>query len=98
MFYEKDSNRYFIHGVDSLPFYATIPHRATIGIYLNIYYNIYMPRQPYNERRTRKLTRLGGSLVVSLPVEDVEALKWREKQKVVVTRRGSRLIIEDWKE
>jgi len=41
---------------------------------------------------------LGGSLVVSIPVEYVDTLKWREKQKVVVKRSGKKLVITDWKE
>ena len=55
-----------------------------------------MSRRKLKEKEIRKLTRLGGSLVVSIPKEDVEALGWREKQKVVVDRVGKRLVIEDW--
>ncbi len=34
---------------------------------------------------------------VTLPIELVRELGWREKQKVVVKKRGSGLLIEDWK-
>lgn len=45
----------------------------------------------------RKLTRLGKvSTVVSIPIRILKKLKWREKQKVVVKRRGKKIIIEDW--
>jgi antitoxin component of MazEF toxin-antitoxin module len=37
-------------------------------------------------------------MAVTLPIELMRELKWREKQKVVVTKRGNKLIIEDWKE
>jgi len=32
-----------------------------------------------------------------VPVDFLRELKWREKQKVVVKKRGNKLIIEDWK-
>jgi len=35
--------------------------------------------------------------MVTLPIELVRKLKWRQKQKVVILRRGKGLIIEDWK-
>ena len=57
-----------------------------------------MARRRLGERSIRKLIKLGnGSIAVTLPIELVRVLKWRGKQKVVVRRRGKRLIIEDWK-
>ncbi len=57
-----------------------------------------MPTQKLKNRNIRKITKLGkGSLAVTLPVELVGELKWKEKQKVRVTRKGSKLIISDWK-
>jgi len=56
-----------------------------------------MPRRKLKENSIRKITRLGGSLVVSIPREEVDTLKWREKQKVVVKRVGKKIIISDWK-
>ncbi len=35
---------------------------------------------------------------VTLPIELVRELGWREKQKVVVKKRGQSLMIEDWKD
>ena len=60
---------------------------------------MYMARRKLHERNVRKLSRVGGgrSISVTLPVEFIRELKWREKQKVVVTKRGNKLIIEDWK-
>lgn len=50
------------------------------------------------KRSIRKLTKLGGhSLGVTIPIDLVRELKWRERQKVVVTKRGKKLTIEDWK-
>ena len=56
-----------------------------------------MARRKLIEKEIRKLTRLGGSLVASIPKEDIEILKWREKQKVTVKRVGKKIIISDWK-
>ena len=38
----------------------------------------------------------GSSYGVTLPIEMVRKLKWKEHQKVVVTLRGKKLSIEDW--
>ena len=56
-----------------------------------------MARQNLKNKLIRKITRHGGSLSVSLPKEDLSKLGWREKQKVVVKRVGSKFIISDWK-
>ncbi|MDP2648506.1 MAG: hypothetical protein U1D26_00565 [Patescibacteria group bacterium] len=58
-----------------------------------------MSRRPLNERNIRKLTRTGrgGSISLTLPIEYVRKLRWRDKQKVVVRKRGKKLVIEDWK-
>tara|TARA_B100001989_G_C24413917_1_gene400487 strand:- start:420 stop:599 length:180 start_codon:yes stop_codon:yes gene_type:complete len=58
-----------------------------------------MPRRKLEDRNIRKLSRVGGgrSISVTLPIELVKELGWREKQKVVVKKRGQGLIIEDWK-
>ena len=46
----------------------------------------------------RKIMKLGGvSYCVTLPLALVRELKWRVKQKVVIKKRGNKLIIEDWK-
>ena len=57
-----------------------------------------MADKKYSQRNIRKLIKLGaGSLALTLPVELVKKLKWKETQKVVVKRKGSKLIISDWK-
>jgi len=49
------------------------------------------------EKYIRKVTRQGKrSLSVVIPAEIVDELKIREKQKVVVKRRGKSIIIKDW--
>ena len=46
---------------------------------------------------TRKIIKNGaGTYYVSIPREVMKELRWRERQRVVVRRRGDRVIIEDW--
>jgi len=49
------------------------------------------------DKNIRKITKNGNSYSVSIPIEALKKLKWREKQRVVVTKRGEKLIIEDFK-
>jgi len=50
----------------------------------------------YSERNVRKITRNGTSHSVSIPVEFLKKLGWRERQKVVVALKGKTLMIKDW--
>jgi len=51
------------------------------------------------DKNTRKITRVGKtSLAVTLPVEMVRELNWREKQKVTVKKVRGGILIKDWKE
>jgi len=58
-----------------------------------------MARRVLEERNIRKLhkTGRGRTISVTLPIELVRELGWREKQKVVVTKRGQGLLVTDWK-
>ena len=57
-----------------------------------------MPTQKLKNRHIRKLTKLGRrSLAVTLPIELVSKLKWKEKQKVVVKKIRGGLVIRDWR-
>ena len=48
--------------------------------------------------RTHKLTKVGGkSYSVTIPVEFIRHLNWRERQKLDVTLKGEQLVIKDWK-
>ena len=50
------------------------------------------------QRNTRKLTKLGRhSYGVTVPIEFIRKLGWKERQKVVVNLRGKKITIEDWK-
>jgi antitoxin component of MazEF toxin-antitoxin module len=49
-------------------------------------------------KNVRKLTRQGKrSIGVILPIELVRELKWKEKQRVKVSRVRGGLLIKDWK-
>ena len=37
-----------------------------------------------------------SSIGLTLPIEILRQLKWREKQKVVVKKRGKGILIIDW--
>lgn len=51
------------------------------------------------EKNIRKLAKSGKtSLAVTIPRDFIVGLGWREKQKVVVEKRGKTIVISDWKE
>jgi len=50
------------------------------------------------EQEIRSLTQnRTGTYQISLPIQLVRDLGWRERQKVTVKRSGDKLVIEDWK-
>ena len=58
----------------------------------------YMARVKLEDRNTRKIAKDSrGSVRITLPIEIIRDLKWRDGQKVVVKRRGEGILIEDWK-
>ncbi len=78
----------------------------SIGTYLSTYLGTYqggtllsMEKRTISNKRTHKLTIVGGkSYALVLPAEFVRHLKWRERQKLNITLKGNKLIVEDWKE
>jgi len=57
-----------------------------------------MPRRKIENRHIRKLSKSGGGVSISLtlPIEIVRELKWRDNQKVVVKKYGQAVLIKDW--
>jgi len=51
------------------------------------------------KQNIRKLgkTGNGATIYLTLPIEIIRQLKWRDNQKVVVTKRGQTIVIADWK-
>lgn len=56
-----------------------------------------MPRRTLEDRNVRKIFKSGESYCMTLPVEMIRELEWREGQKVQVSKRGAKIVIEDWK-
>lgn len=59
-----------------------------------------MPTRKLEDKNIRKLTRMGSkgtSLGLTLPIEMVKDLKWKERQKVKVKKVQGGLLIKDWK-
>ncbi len=57
-----------------------------------------MGRRKIENQNVRKLLKKSnGSVTITLPIAFVRELRWRDKQKVEVTKHGSKLVIEDWK-
>lgn len=54
-------------------------------------------RRKLEEKSTRKIFKNGSSYAVTLPIEIVRVLKWKERQRVVVKKRGKGILITDWK-
>ncbi len=49
-------------------------------------------------KNIRKITKIAKhSFSITLPIELVDKLGWKEHQKVVVKQKGKHLIIKDWK-
>lgn len=58
-----------------------------------------MARRKNEDTGIRKLTKVGGkSIGLTIPIELIRELGWKEKQKVTVKRVRGGLLIKDWKE
>jgi antitoxin component of MazEF toxin-antitoxin module len=56
-----------------------------------------MTRRKISEENIRKITKVGGSsYAVTIPLRMIKDFGWKEKQKVVVKRRGKEIVIKDW--
>jgi len=58
-----------------------------------------MANRTIKERHIRSLYKTGGgkSYVVTIPIEHIDDLGWKSKQKLVVRRYGDGILIQDWK-
>ncbi len=49
------------------------------------------------KKSVRKLGKVGKySYAITIPGEFIKKLKWKERQKLVVSLKGKRLVVEDW--
>ncbi|MEK7173647.1 MAG: AbrB/MazE/SpoVT family DNA-binding domain-containing protein [Patescibacteria group bacterium] len=54
-----------------------------------------MPRRAFGERNQRVVFRFAKkSFAITLPIEIVRDLNWREGQRIHIRRAGKRIIIE----
>jgi len=53
-------------------------------------------RRKLDDRNIRKIGKRDVSYSITLPIEMVRELGWREGQKVEIRKRGKELIIKDW--
>ncbi|MBU1160158.1 hypothetical protein KKD04_03210 [Patescibacteria group bacterium] len=57
-----------------------------------------MGRRKINKENIRKIQSSKGSYYITIPIQIMRSLKWKERQKVVVEKSGSQKItIVDWK-
>jgi len=57
-----------------------------------------MARSKKEEREIRKLTKVGKkTIAVTIPIEIVRELGWREKQRVTVKRIKGGIVIRDYR-
>mgnify|MGYP001042544380 CR=1 FL=1 len=56
-----------------------------------------MVRQQLGSEHIRKITKSGsGVYYVTIPIDVLRELGWREHQKLVVKKRGEGVLIQDW--
>jgi len=56
-----------------------------------------MARQKLVDKNIRKILKNGDSYAVTIPIEIMNELKWKEKQKVVVKKIRGGFSVKDWK-
>lgn len=56
-----------------------------------------MPIQKLGKQEIRKIIKIGDSFSVTIPIEILRALGWKEKQKVTVKKTRGGFVVRDWK-
>ena len=56
-----------------------------------------MPRRKVGLEHIRSIQKMGATYFISIPVNLIRDLEWKERRKVVVSKRGAGLVISDWK-
>ncbi|MFZ0281845.1 MAG: AbrB/MazE/SpoVT family DNA-binding domain-containing protein [Bacteroidales bacterium] len=59
-----------------------------------------MTRRKNEDKDIRNLTKISGgsSYAITIPIDYIRKLNWKEKQKLEVKLYQDRIIIRDWKE
>ncbi len=56
-----------------------------------------MTTRKLEDKNIRKILKNGDSYAVTIPIEIMNELKWKEKQKVVIKRARGGFLVKDWK-
>jgi len=56
-----------------------------------------MPSRKIEDRNIRKIYKHDDSYAVTLPIEMVRELGWKDNQKVAAKKYGKGILIVDWK-
>lgn len=56
-----------------------------------------MPLQKLNKQEIRKIIKIGDSFSITIPIEIMRVLGWKEKQKVTVKKTRGGFVVRDWK-
>jgi len=59
--------------------------------------NINLKNMPNVSGKVRKIQKTRNTYYITIPHEVMDNLSWKERQKVVVKKSGSKIVIEDWK-
>ena len=57
----------------------------------------FMATRKLEDKNIRKILKNGDSYAVTIPIEIMSELKWKEKQKVVVKKIRGGFSVKDWK-
>ncbi len=60
-------------------------------------FQVIMARRKTEDKNIRKILKNGDSYAVTIPIEIMLALNWKEKQKVVVKKIRGGFSVRDWK-
>jgi len=56
-----------------------------------------MGRRKVGQESIRSVQKTHGTYTISIPIETMRELGWQERQRVVVTKSGTKLVISDFK-
>ncbi len=71
---------------------------ATKSVKKSVVKAVQIKEKKRSTEEVRKIQRqANGSCTLALPAEMLRDLNWRDKQKLVVKKKGDTLVIMDWK-
>ncbi len=55
-----------------------------------------MSRRKLEDKNIRKIAKHGESYTITIPIEIIREFGWKEKQKVVIKKKGKSFNVSDW--